>query len=123
VCACATRQAATHPASLNSVSGYEIVYRFDRGRLYRALYAERHVDFELLEPKQEPPPGARLEYREIRVRPGLHLVTWTGDPTFHVTMLLDLERKTVYFSALYDGSQSVFETAELISIESVSTDP
>lgn len=123
VLACTTREPPTAPTSLNTVSGHEIVYRFDIGRLYRARYAEMHVDFELLEPKQQPPPGARLGYREIRVRPGLHLVTWTGDPRFHVTMLLDLERKTVYFSALYDGRQSVFETAELISIESISMDP
>lgn len=104
---------------LDSVSGLELIYRFETGRVYRARYGGGLVDFELLEPRQEPPPGARLAYREIRIRPGLHLVSWVGEPKFHVTMLLDLDRNEVHFSALYDGARSVFETAELITLQPI----
>lgn len=96
--------------------GIELVYRFDSGRTYRAVYAPDAVTFELLEPRLDPPPGKTMPYTVETLRPDLYLVVWT-DPEFHTTFVLDLERCHVHASALRHREGLFVATAEILSLD------
>lgn len=101
----------------SSLSGTTITYRFPIGRLYRSIYREDRVHFELLEPVQSEPPTAVLPYRSRRIREGLYLVVWEGDFAIRTTLLIDLPERRLHASALLEDGTSFFETATIESIE------
>ena len=111
--ACASPAVETTPEGL---SGLTLVYRFPIGRLYRASYGDETVEFALLEPRQPEAPCATLPYRARTIRPGLYLVVWEGDPRFHSTFLVDLERRELHASSLRGNDQSFFGTAAIEEI-------
>jgi len=114
--AAGTSACAGAPATHAALAGTELVYRFPLGRTYRARYTEEAVHFTLLEPVQAEPPSATLAYRARRIRDGLFLVAWVGEPRFHTTLLIDLPGRVLHASALRDGQHAFFETARIVKI-------
>ena len=98
------------------LAGTALIYRFAIGRVYRATYGAERVRFELIEPASADAPSADLPYVARRIRDDVYLVAWHGDPKFHSTQLIDLERRELHASALLDGQRDFFETARIVEI-------
>lgn len=114
---CATPSADAPLEELTrELAGTTLVYRFEIGRVYRAAYSADTVDFRLIEPEQDDAPSATLPYRARRIRDGVYWVAWVGDPRFHTTLLIDLEKRQMHASALLGGERSFFETAHIQEI-------
>ena len=98
------------------LAGTVVTYRFPIGRLYRATYSAENVRFELIEPQVAEQPAATLSYVARRIRENVYLVAWHGDPRFHSTQLIDLEKRELHASALLEGDRGFFETARIEEI-------
>jgi hypothetical protein len=98
------------------LAGTALTYRFPIGRVYRATYGAEQVRFELIEPVLAEAPSATLPYVARRIRDEVYLVAWHGDPKFHSTQLIDLEKRELHASALLEGERGFFETARIVEI-------
>jgi hypothetical protein len=108
------------------MAGLHLGYTYSTGRQYQLDFAEDTVTF-LAHKDPSAAPGTvfkpgTMHYLARKLRPHLHLylVHWLNRSkdmgNIHVALVIDLDQKTVYVSALMPRGVEFFDTAEIQSV-------
>ena len=109
------------------LDGKRLHYTYSQGREYLLTFDDGHVSFRMIKgpegtvaPDPGRPPPALLPYRARQLRDGQYLVHWlVPGRVGHVSLVIDLVKKSIDVSALMPGQMEFFDAAQIHSVDPV----
>ncbi len=100
---------------LANLDGLEVEYTYDSGRAYRLKFYDDRVSFSQLD---TPAPTLTVPYLARPIKEDSYLVHWLVPGRIgHVALILDLDQKAIFASALMPGKMEMFQSGVISSVE------